>query len=139
MLILVFLILSVGLIGGPPHLHRDQLQSSIGLDTLSSQQEREIVRHAVLVLASHELNQLGSLFTKGEGVDLLNLISLLNFGSRSDLCLLDLYEMKFSKVFLAANADILLTVLGYFRGIFLHHLGFNEKEETHQGCITRRR
>ena len=43
--------------------------------------------------------------------------------------------MKFSKVLLAANTDVLLAILGNFRGIFLHHLGLNEKEEAHQSGL----
>ena len=122
-------------IWSPSHLNCDQLECSIGLNSLSSQEERKVVDHTVSILASHEFNQLRCLFTERQSVNLLNLVSLLNFGSCGHLRLLNLHEVQLSEVLLSANTVSLLAVFGDFWCIFLHHLGLNEKEEAHQGGL----
>ena len=47
--------------------------------------------------------------------------------------------MQFAKVFLSAYAAGLFAIFGDLWCIFLHHLCFDEKEEAHEGRLTRRR
>ena len=112
-------------IWSPSHLNCDQLERSVGLNSLSSQEERKVVDHTVSILASHEFNQLRCLFTERQSVNLLNLVSLLNFRSCGHLRLLNLHEVQLSEVLLSANTVSLLAVFGNFWCIFLHHLGLN--------------
>ena len=123
---------------GPSHLNSNELQLSIRRDSLSAEQEGEVVRDAILILAANKLNQLGSFVTEAESVDLLNLISFLNFGARSDLGLLDLDEVEFAKMLGAAHANMLLAALGNFRSVFLDEFSLDQKEEAHQGGLIAR-
>ena len=125
-----------GVIRSPAHLDCDQLErAAASLDSLTGQEEGKVVDHSVSVLASHEVDQLRSLLAEGQSVDLLNFVSLLNFGSRGHLRLLNLHEVQFAKVLLPANAVCLLAILGDLGCIFLHHLGLDEQEEAHQGGL----
>ena len=124
-----------GVIWSPTHLNCDQLECSVGLNSLSSQEECKVVDHTVSILASHEFNQFWCLFTERQSVNLLNFVSLLNFGSRGHLRLLNLHQVQLSEVLLSANAAGLLAVFGDLWCIFLHHLRLNEKEEAHQGGL----
>ena len=123
---------------GPSHLNSNELQLSIRRDSLSAEQEGEVVRDAILILATNELNQFGSFVAEAESVDLLNLISFLNFGARSDLGLLDLDEVEFAKMLGAADANMLLAALGNFRSVFLDEFSLDQKEEAHQGGLIAR-
>ena len=119
----------------PSHLNCDQLERSVGLNSLSSQEEGKVVDHTVSILASHEFNQFWCLFTERQSVNLLNFVSLLNFGSRGHLRLLNLHQVQLSEVLLSANAVGLLAVFGDLWCIFLDHLSLDEQEEAHQSGL----
>lgn len=74
----VFVLLEL-FVRSPSHLDCDKLEGAAGLDALPGQQESKVVRDAVAILASDEVDEFRRLISKAKGIYLLNLISLLNF------------------------------------------------------------
>ena len=130
MFIFILIILLDRVIWSPSHLNCDQLECSIGLNSLSSQEERKVVNHTVSILASHEFNQLRCLFTERQSVNLLNLVAFLDLRARGHLSLLDLDQMKLLEMLGATDTDLLFARLGYFGRIFLDQFSFDQHKEA---------
>ena len=67
--------------GCPSHLDSDKLKSTVALDTVPRQKKGKVVRDTISVEALDKLDQFRGLFSESQGIDLLNLISFLNFGT----------------------------------------------------------